>query len=479
MALRTLEDAGKVGPGMAICGVGAGTAPVTFALAERGCLVFAADRFLELNSRSNLAPATMLVRPRSFTGRTIDRGAVIPIHSDPRGLNLPSEYFDGVFAGTGITHLGSPGGLAAAIEEISRVLKPGGVASVTADFLLEGPNGAVGFDEEHILLTPDLIEKYIVSPSGMELVDPPTYTLSRATYDGRAVLKTFASTVSGGKSVERKRNDVPNLVLFHQGFLFCPVHLTLKKPTATATATAAAPAPYSSRFGEDVERRELETAGVLTRQMLAWRDAFGRDDDEVGRKNAEITRLTRENVALTAGDEQRRDLQKIMDDGLTGAAGEALTQALTRLGYSGFGWSEVGYWPGNRISSVIGTAEGSAMSSRGQKGVLCFGPYIDLARGRYRVVLDVHYTGRPSGKLAFAVVYDFGAQVVAEKIVEVKSLAKVSDSEPGVELQFDLDAPITNAELRVISESSSKLVVRGLKLFERRLERRKGAPGRS
>lgn len=469
MALRTLDGAGLLKAGSVICGVGAGAGPTTFAVAERGCMVFAADRYLEVTPRSDVTPASMMVRPQQYTRRPLARGSVIPVHSDPRALGLPSGHFDGAFASGEIGRLGSAGSLAAAMEEIGRVLKPGGVASVVAEFLLEGPNGATGFDEDFLLLTPDLIQRYIVEPSGLELLDAPTFELSRQTYDARAVLKDFGSSVRSPRTVDQKKNVFPNLVIFHEGFLFCPIHLALRKPLEPAARETPA-APISARFARAVEQQAIAASGALARQIHVWNDAFGRDDDEIGRKNAEIVQLSAANATMTSYDQRRVALQAVLDGALHGPASGDLAERLREAGYKGFSWVEAGRWAGHTISTMIGQDADPVMMSGGLKGVLCYGPYVSLPRGRYRVEIDAFVLDRPRGTLECAVIENFGAKTVVEEMVAVTTLPKRSAEPRPVILQFDLDEPITNAEFRVISDSASNVAIRSITLMERWLE---------
>jgi SAM-dependent methyltransferase len=470
MALRTFDDFGLLEPGNLICGVGAGTAAATFALADRGCIVFATDRYLDITPRSHMAPASMMVRPGQYTRRPIGRGSVIPVHADARTLGLPSNHFDAVFASGEIARLGSPTDLAAAMEEVGRVLKPGGVASVVAEFRLEGPNGIDSFEDDFLLLTPDLVEKHIVGPSGLELLDRPDFTISESTYDGRAVLKDFGSTVSGRRSVDQKKNVYPNLVIFHQGFLFCPIHLALRKPLEPARDPSKV-GPYSIRMTEKVEHQAVITSGVLTQQMRHWKDSFGRDDDEIGRKNAELSRLNAAHAAMLANDQKRHDLEWLLDNALAKPGSSRLATRLRNAGYRGFAWRETQSWAAGKISSVIGELIETELVSEGRSGTLCYGPYLTLPLGRYRVELDIVALGAQKGQLELAVIHDFGAVVLAARTVPVSGLSNSPGKPKPVELLFDLNGPISNVEFRVICDSASNLAVSEIRLFERELER--------
>lgn len=468
MRLKAFDDFGVTRPGALICGVGAGAGPTTFALADSGCIVFPTDRYLEVTPRSDVAPASMMVRPSQYTRRPFARGSVVPVHSDPRALGLPSNFFDGVFATAEVGRLGSLNALAAAVEEICRVLKPGGVATLTAEFLLEGPNGADGFDDSVLLLTPDLIQRYVVTPSGMEVIDPPTFEISSRTYDSRAVLQDFNSTVGHGRTLEQKKNVYPNLVIFHDGFLFCPIHLTLRKP-AEAIVERPAAGPFSAAFEEAVERQATTASGVLTQQIRVWRDKFGRDDDEVGVKNAEIARLSAENKVLNASDDDRHRLEDLLDDLLQGPDSGKLAARLRKAGYKGFHWHRDSVTDASEIKTVSGTVVDHLLVSNGHHGALCYGPYLTLPRGRYKVVFDMYALDKPVGHLFCDVMQNFGSGTVAERRIKVSTLsANLREAAP-VELEFELEGPITGAEFRLLSHSSSNIAVRRITLLRRTL----------
>jgi SAM-dependent methyltransferase len=274
MMLRTFAEHGVIGPNATFAGIGAGTEQTTYALAARGCVVFPTDRYLEVTPWSDVAPAGMMVRPAQYTKFKFDCGNVLPVHTDARVLRLPSNFFDGVYSAGSIEHFGSLEAVAAAAEEIGRILKPGGVAGISTEFRLEGPNDRPWFDDTCILFTPELLDKWIVKPSGLEVIGDATMSTSPATYDSRVVLLDFLSTAGSVDSLTRKRSVYPNLVLFHQGFLFCSVHLALRKPLAPA---ASARGSRSRAFESSVETEARRVSGVLTEQIRAWNQSFGSD----------------------------------------------------------------------------------------------------------------------------------------------------------------------------------------------------------
>lgn len=270
MMLRTLSEQGILRPGAVIAGIGAGTEETTFALAARGCIVFPTDRYLEQTPWSDVAPAAMMVRPQQYTQLKHDHRNVIPVHTDARALSLPSDFFDAVYSAGSIEHFGSLAAVRAAAEEIGRILKPGGVAVLSTEFRLEGPNDKPWFDDNCILFTPELIIQNIVEPSGLELIDGANFTVSKETFDSRVVLLDFLNKAKNVKTVEDKKNCYPNLILFHEGYLFCSVHIALRK----SGSAAAHKDVHSAAFREEVEQDAAKASGALTNQIREWATAF-------------------------------------------------------------------------------------------------------------------------------------------------------------------------------------------------------------
>jgi SAM-dependent methyltransferase len=271
MMLRTLSEVGILRPRALLAGIGAGTEDTTYALAAQGCIVFPCDRYLEQTPWSDVAPAGMMVRPAQYSQFDYPTGAVIPVHTDARALSLPSDFFDGVYSAGSIEHFGSLDAVAAAAEEIGRVLKPGGVAVLTTEFRLGGPNDRPWFSDDCILFTPEMLHEHIVEPSGLTLIGEPNFATSQQTFDNRVVLSEFLEKAKKVETLTDKRNAYPNLVLFHAGYLFCSVHLALRK-TGSAEPTRRT---RSVRFRDGVAADSTRVSGILTAQITEWTRAYG------------------------------------------------------------------------------------------------------------------------------------------------------------------------------------------------------------
>ncbi len=105
-------------------------------------------------------------------------------HMNGCDLQYEDDSFDGIYSSGSIEHFGSHENVRQAASEMARVLKPGGVASVSTEFRLEGPTpgvpGTLMFDE-------DELRELIFDAGDWEMVDGPFETrcsdATRATVD--------------------------------------------------------------------------------------------------------------------------------------------------------------------------------------------------------------------------------------------------------------------------------------------------------
>lgn len=138
MAAWSLADLGALHPASEILGVGTGTDPTAFWLTGKTRRVFATDLYLKEGEWSYSAAAAMLADPGRYWPGPWNRKRLVVQHMDARELRYEDESFDGVFSASSLEHFGTPADVRRAIEEMHRVLKPGGVLSLSTEFRLEG-----------------------------------------------------------------------------------------------------------------------------------------------------------------------------------------------------------------------------------------------------------------------------------------------------------------------------------------------------
>lgn len=226
-AVMALRQGGATRPGARVLGIGAGKEPTIFHL-TRFAEVHATDLYLDAGVWSENAPAQMLIDPMAVEldifGKKVfpaDLGCLperlIVQHMDARNLRYPDNHFDGVFTSSSIEHFGSREDVAAATREIGRVLKPGGIASISTEWMISG-SAYMGFDGV-LLFDEDAIRRYIVEPSGLEMVDTLEYEVDD---------ETMATEVTLEDAIQH--TTYPHIVLSHEGYKFTSVHLALRKP---------------------------------------------------------------------------------------------------------------------------------------------------------------------------------------------------------------------------------------------------------
>lgn len=220
MSLKALRELGAVHENALILGVGAAVEPTIFHLSNEVKFVVATDLYLDMGAWVKWAGKDFLMNPAQYAdGVSCNPQRIIPQHVDMTHIPYPDNTFDGVFSSGSIEHVGTNGkpdyqAIAQAAREIGRVVKPGGIISLSTEWKLSGDGwgwaNVVLFDEETLM-------KYIVEPSGCELVDEPDWN-----FDGRLEdAVTITQVVSGQVPVE--------YVLREGQFVFSSVHLALRK----------------------------------------------------------------------------------------------------------------------------------------------------------------------------------------------------------------------------------------------------------
>ena len=449
MALKALTDNGAAAPGKFVAGLGAGTDTLGFVLAADGAVVFACDTYLELTPRSDVAPASMMARPTQFSVVDYPRGHVIPVHSDPRRLELPSDFFDGVYCDDPFASLESMEAVEAAAAEVGRILKPGGVASIVGHFRLDGPNDKPWIDETGVLFTLESVKRRLVRASGLQPVAELRDRISQGTYDGQALLQDFMRKAAAVQTLQDKRDATPNLVLFHAGFLFCPFHLLLRKPEDAAPAQ---PRPLPRKVAASVEERSIATSGALTQQIKSWRDAFARDDDPERRRALQVKRLQ------TDLDEAHACLAAVTAENHRNES--ALLALLEGGALPQWVWQEQTRAPLEKLHSMVGARENGALRSNGEAGVLAYGPYMDLGVGHYAVEFDLRALAK-EGHVTCAVTA--GGVGRGQVDMEVQAL------KGPVRVPFVLDQAVqADLEFPVVVTAGAQVELRSVRVLRRR-----------
>jgi len=161
-----LERLGALGRSSRVLGVGAGHECVLYYLANRSALTVATDLYAGDFTTSHAAEADpeFLRDPQRFAPFPYYSDRLRGLPADGCALPFPSDTFDAVYSLSSIEHFGGHSRAADAMREIRRVLRPGGIACVATELIIDG-----GAHPEYF--TWDDLERWVIRPSGLVLVE--------------------------------------------------------------------------------------------------------------------------------------------------------------------------------------------------------------------------------------------------------------------------------------------------------------------
>jgi SAM-dependent methyltransferase len=210
-------------------GVGAGIEATSFILSNSFRWVFVTDLYGK-GSWNQDAPGSMLVRPEKYAASlpTEPRRLVVQ-HMDARNLRFENGTFDLVYSCSAIEHFGTVEDIKIASREIGRVLKPGGLMSISTELCLSGSSQWLG--NSTMLLKPADIFDLIVKPSGCEMVDEPNFTPSQRTLMHETSFeRAMGDLQQGGHRLDITWSSYPHIVISTPDASWTSVQLTLRKP---------------------------------------------------------------------------------------------------------------------------------------------------------------------------------------------------------------------------------------------------------
>ena len=143
MAARALSGGGVLGRRAEVIGIGAGNEPTLFWLTTRVRRVFATDLYLA-DGWNESASAEMLTDPGQSWPGPWERQRLVVQHMDARELQHPSGSFDAAFSSSSFEDFGDHADVRRAVEEACRVVRPGGVISISTELRIAGDRPGLG-----------------------------------------------------------------------------------------------------------------------------------------------------------------------------------------------------------------------------------------------------------------------------------------------------------------------------------------------
>ncbi|HXM55034.1 MAG TPA: methyltransferase domain-containing protein [Candidatus Dormibacteraeota bacterium] len=162
--LAGLERLGMLRPDVTALSVGAGAERSLFHLANRVERIVATDLYLDQADQWGWG-ADFLAEPARFAPFPYRREALQVLDMSGLDLRFPDASFDVVYTLSSIEHFGGHGAAAAAMREMARVTRPGGIVCVVTELVL-----SVTPAPDYFTL-PELRE-HLVEASPLRLVEP-------------------------------------------------------------------------------------------------------------------------------------------------------------------------------------------------------------------------------------------------------------------------------------------------------------------
>jgi hypothetical protein len=223
MAVRALNIFGALRPDAEILGVGAGRESTCFHLTNVVRRVFATDLYLTPGIWELTASGEMLGDPSAYWGRPWNPQRLVVQHMDATELLYEDGTFDGVFSSSSLEHFGSVEAIRQSATEMCRILKRGGVCTLSTELRLQGDGD--GFAGTHLFAVEELHE-LLVDDLPWELVEPIDDIISPAT---RSVVVEFAQAADDIAKGRPRWTTYPHLLLADAGYVWTSVHLALRR----------------------------------------------------------------------------------------------------------------------------------------------------------------------------------------------------------------------------------------------------------
>lgn len=265
MTARAFRDLGTLRDDASVLGVGAGHEATIYWLTTQVGRVVATDLYEAEDDWSETdSSAEMLTDPGRFWDGPWNPDRLEVRSMNALELDFPDDSFDAVFSSSSIEHFGGFREIRRSIEEIYRVLRPGGVAALATEFRIRGAGhgwpGVFLFDEAALRAT--LLDGI--------WWDPATPLETRVSDETLRAPVDLQEALAEPRAQVQVWSQYPHIVLQQGPYLFTSVHVAMVKsgsPTAEWRRRASEFPP--GRLAEGTERVK-EGLGRL-RQAVARR----------------------------------------------------------------------------------------------------------------------------------------------------------------------------------------------------------------
>jgi SAM-dependent methyltransferase len=224
MTLRAFRAFGALRDDAEVLGVGAGHEATVYWLTRHTGRVVATDLYAEQDVWSETdSGADMLTDPGRYWDDAWNPERLEVRNMSGLDLQFEDESFDAIFSSSSIEHFGDFGDVRRSVEEMYRVLRPGGVVALATEFRLEGRGiglpGLLRFDE------PEL-RSLLLDGLWWDPVTPFDLSISEETVRRPVLMKDAIADIESGLW---GWSQYPHVVLRDGEFLWTSVHVALIK----------------------------------------------------------------------------------------------------------------------------------------------------------------------------------------------------------------------------------------------------------
>jgi SAM-dependent methyltransferase len=176
LGIIAMKRLGKLNKNSKALGVASAHEIILFYLANKLNHVYATDLY---DPKFTYTPSDFPENPGKYAPFPYEEDALTALRMDATKLEFPSESFDISFSISSIEHFGGEhhSGALKGLREMERVLKPGGIAVIATEYILNNKEHIEFFNRRTIYL--DLLDKV----ESLKLVEPLDLRISTKTLD--------------------------------------------------------------------------------------------------------------------------------------------------------------------------------------------------------------------------------------------------------------------------------------------------------
>jgi SAM-dependent methyltransferase len=224
LGIIAMRRFGKLNEKSTAIGVGSGREAILYYLANKVKHVYATDLYGQNDGWKRAAPSDFPENPKKYAPFPYKEDALTVLRMDGTKLEFPSDSFDIAFSFSSIEHFGggkNHSGALRSLKEIERVLKPGGLAVITTEYIINDKEHPEFFNRRTIYS--DLIDKL----ERLKLVEPIDLRITSKTLD--TVIDFFTIDVNWDKMDNDYKKTHPVILIRARNILFTSIMLVFRK----------------------------------------------------------------------------------------------------------------------------------------------------------------------------------------------------------------------------------------------------------